>query len=88
MKQTMKEANKAISEVAETARREALDEVLKVLVKEINTIIKLMQNGRPILETANGWRFDRLFEMRQRMWSKLGTLNRLYAEVALMRYKK
>lgn len=81
------EATAAIQNVATRAKEEALDEVLDIIDEKKQAIMKLLQNGMPILESAWGSRFDRLYHQRQRLWHKAHAYGKIYATIAEIRCK-
>ena len=52
-------------------RRQVLEEVTEVMNAKYEAIRKLLDNGRPLLEQAYGDRFERIYNQRMKLWTKL-----------------
>ena len=52
-------------------RRQVLEEVVDVMNAKNNAILKLLGNGRPELEQAFGDSFERIYNQRRKLWTKL-----------------
>lgn len=52
-------------------RRQVLEEVTDVMNAKYEAIRKLLDNGRPLLEQASGDRFERIYNQRMKLWTKL-----------------
>lgn len=71
----------------ERSRKETLDEVIGIIALKQNQLDQLLNNGLPILHTTYGDRFEKLYELRQKLWLKWYTLNSIYLKICEMRYK-
>lgn len=52
-------------------RRQVLEEVVDVMNAKNNAILKLLGNGRSELEQALGDSFERIYNQRRKLWTKL-----------------
>jgi len=52
-------------------RKQVLEEVEEVMWSKHHAIRKLLENGRPILDQANGDRFESIYNQRMKLWTKL-----------------
>lgn len=56
-------------------RRQVLEEVTEVMNAKHDAIMKLLENGRPLLDQAFGDRFERIYNQRMKLWTKLEHIN-------------
>lgn len=56
-------------------RKQVLEEVVDVMNAKHDAIAKLLENGRPLLEQAYGDRFERIYNQRMKLWTKLEHIN-------------
>lgn len=54
-----------------TIRRQVLEEVTEVMMAKYDAIMKLLENGRPLLEQAIGDRFESIYNQRMKLYTKL-----------------
>ena len=66
-------------------RRQVLEEVEEVMCAKHDAIIKLLDNGRPLLEQATGDRFERIYNQRMKLWTKLEHISQAVSIVIEMR---
>lgn len=58
-----------------TIRRQVLNEVMDAIADKQKAIMTLLNNGLPILVTADGERYERLRMKRIRLWTRVKNLN-------------
>lgn len=68
-----------------TIRRQVLEEVTEVMYAKHDAITKLLENGRPLLDQAFGDRFERIYNQRMKLWTKLEHINQAISIVIDMR---
>lgn len=66
-------------------RRQVLEEVTEVMNAKHDAIRKLLENGRPLLDQAYGDRFERIYNQRMKLWTKLEHINQAIHMVIDMR---
>ena len=66
-------------------RMQVIDEVTDTIQSKIDAIRTLLDNGMPLLETTEGYRFGKLWNKHQMLWNKLHTLNEVWDMVFDMR---
>lgn len=66
-------------------RRQVLEEVTEVMNAKHDAIRKLLENGRPLLDQAYGDRFERIYNQRMKLWTKLEHINQAINIVIDMR---
>lgn len=66
-------------------RRQVLQEVVEVMLAKNDAILKLLENGRPVLELAIGDRFERIYNQRQKLWAKINHICNAIETVTDMR---
>lgn len=82
----MKKAREeAMQDAYTTIRRQVLEEVEEVMWAKYHAITKLLENGRPILEQATGERFERIYNQRMNLWTKLEHISQAVSIVNEMR---
>ena len=81
----IKTRNEAIEDAYGIIRKQVIDEVTDTITLKVDAIRTLLDNGRPLLETTEGERFDKLWNKRQMLWNKLHTLNEVWDMVFDMR---
>lgn len=82
----MKKAREeAMQDAYTTIRRQVLEEVEEVMWAKYHAITKLLENGRPILEQATGERFERIYNQRMNLWTKLEHISQAVSIVIEMR---
>lgn len=59
----------------EIIRRQVINEVFDAITSKHDAIMTLLSNGMPLLGTTSGERFDKLYDKRRKLWSKIETLN-------------
>lgn len=69
------EITELVNQVAREARKEALDEVLHMLITKADIMRNVINNSIAVSETAYGERFDKLYNQRSIVW---GHLHQLY----------
>ena len=52
-------------------RTQVIYEVLDTIMSKQDAIKKLLDNGMPLLYTADGERFEKLWNKRKKLWNKL-----------------
>ena len=81
--------NKAREEAMQNAytiiRRQVLEEVVDVMNAKHEAIMKLLDNGRPLLDQAFGDRFESIYNQRMKLWTKLEHINQAINIVIDMR---
>lgn len=75
----------AMQDAYTTIRRQVLEEVEEVMWAKYHAITKLLENGRPILEQATGERFERIYNQRMNLWTKLEHISQAVSIVIEMR---
>lgn len=80
-----KTRNEAMEDAYGIIRKQVIDEVTDTITSKIDAIRTLLDNGRLLLETTEGERFDKLWNKRQMLWHKLHTLNEVWDTVFDMR---
>lgn len=68
-----------------TIRRQVLEEVEEAMWSKHDAIRKLLDNGRPLLETTTGDRFERIYNQRMNLWTKLEHIRQAVSIVIEMR---
>ena len=68
-----------------TIRRQVLEEVTEVMYAKHDAIIRLLENGRPLLDQATGDRFESIYNQRMKLWTKLEHINQAISIVIAMR---
>lgn len=66
-------------------RRQVLEEVAEVMCAKHDAIMKLLDNGRPLLEQSFGDRFESIYNQRMKLWTKLEHINQAIHIVTDMR---
>ena len=66
-------------------RRQVLEEVVDVMSAKHESIRKLLDNGRPLLDQAFGDMFERIYNQRMKLWTKLEHINQAISIVIDMR---
>ena len=74
-----------MQEAYTTIRRQVLEEVTEVMYAKYEAITKLLENGRPLLDQAYGDRFERIYNQRMKLWTKLEHINQAINIVIDMR---
>ena len=80
-----KSREEAMQDAYTTIRRQVLEEVTEVMYAKHDAITKLLENGRPLLEQATGDRFERIYNQRMKLWTKLEHINQAISIVIDMR---
>lgn len=80
-----KAREEAMQEAYTMIRRQVLEEVTEVMNAKREAIRKLLDNGRPLLEQAFGDRFERIYNQRMKLWTKLEHINQAISIVIDMR---
>lgn len=80
-----KTRNEAMEDAYGIIRKQVIDEVTDTITSKADAIRTLLDNGRLLLETTEGERFDKLWNKRQMLWHKLQTLNEVWDTVFDMR---
>lgn len=62
-------ATQSMENLANAVRRDTLMAVLDECTEKIECYGRIMKNGRNIMETLSGYRFQRLYEKRLECWS-------------------
>ena len=62
-------ATQSIENLMNSVQRDTLMAVYEELNDKINCYLRILENGRMIMETLNEPRFNKLFEKRMRCWS-------------------
>lgn len=68
-----------------TIRRQVLEEVEEVMWSKYHAITTLLENGRPLLEQVTGERFERIYNLRMNLWTKLEHISQAVSIVIEMR---
>lgn len=66
-------------------RRQVLEEVAEVMFAKYDAIMKLLENGRPLLEQAFGDRFESIYNQRMKLYTKLEHISQAIEIVSEMR---
>ena len=66
-------------------RRQVLEEVTEVMCAKYDAIVKLLENGRPLLEQAFGDRFESIYNQRMKLYTKLEHISQAIEIVIDMR---
>ena len=80
-----KSREEAMQDAYTRIRRQVLEEVTEVMCAKHEAIRKLLDNGRPLLEQAFGDRFERIYNQRMKLWTKLEHINQAINIVIDMR---
>ena len=75
----------AMQEAYTIIRRQVLEEVTEVMSAKHDAIMKLLDNGRLLLEQATGDRFESIYNQRMKLWTKLEHINQAISIVIDMR---
>lgn len=75
----------AMQDAYATIRRQVLEEVTEVMNAKHDAIRKLLENGRPLLDQVYGDRFERIYNQRMKLWTKLEHINQAINIVIDMR---
>lgn len=70
-----------VNQVARDARKEALEEVARMLWAKAEMIEKVLDNGRDIWMASTGIRHEMLYQQRNVLWSHAILLNQMAGEV-------
>lgn len=70
-----------VNQVAKDARKEALEEVQRMLWAKSEMIVKVLDNGRDIWMASTGIRSEMLYQQRNVLWSRAILLNQMAGEV-------
>lgn len=80
-----KSREEAMQDAYTMIRRQVLEEVTEVMNAKHDAIRKLLENGRPLLDQAYGDRFERIYNQRMKLWTKLEHINQAINIVIDMR---
>lgn len=69
--------NEAIDSLVREVRREQLDVIVEAILRRQDMIERVLLQGTPYFTQSTGARFDRIYQLRQKLWSKLDELNRV-----------
>ncbi|MBQ3193074.1 MAG: hypothetical protein IJB59_05850 [Oscillospiraceae bacterium] len=69
--------NEAIDSLVREVRREQLEAIEEVIWRRQHMIERILLQGTPYLMQSSGARFDRMYQLRQRLWSKFNELTRV-----------
>lgn len=81
MNHRMNEAHDLMEQAMVKVRRATLHEVLDLLINQCEQIRRLLENGRPFMEQASGYRFERIYNCRAKLWAKLASLDEAQSAV-------
>lgn len=70
-----------IAAIIKQAQREIMYKAMDAIQKRNNRILKLLEQGRPILEQTKGERFERLYELRRHLWMKMEENSKSTADI-------
>lgn len=62
---------KEMAAILQMAQRDIMYKAIDAVQERNNQIMKLLNNGREILEQAIGDRFVRIYEQRRKLWMKM-----------------
>lgn len=68
-----------------TIRMQVLEEVTEEMWSKYDAIMKLLENGRPLLKQAFGDRFESINNQRMKLWTKLEHISQAIEIVSKMR---
>lgn len=71
----LNDATIAAENLMNAVRRDTLNEVIEELIEKSVCYARLMENGRNILETCHGDRFERIYKKRLQCWSLIAGLS-------------
>ena len=66
-----KSREEAMQDAYARIRTQVIYEVLDTIMSKQDAIKKLLDNGMPLLYTADGERFEKLWNKRKKLWNKL-----------------
>jgi hypothetical protein len=69
--------NEAIDSLVREVRREQLEAIVEAILRRQDMIERILLQGVPYFTQSSGARFDRIYQQRQKLWSKLNELNRV-----------
>lgn len=70
-----------IAAIIKQAQRDILYKTMDTIQERNNRIMKLLDQGRPILEQAYGERFGRIYDQRRLLWMKMEENSKAIAAV-------
>lgn len=73
--------SEAYNDLVKQIRRDLKDDILDDIEKRTDQMRKVLDNGAPIWRDALGERHDRIFNARQKVWTKLHILNEMYGTI-------
>lgn len=65
-----------IEDLLRRSTNDTLSEILSAINNERDQMTKLLDNGVPVFETANGERFNRLYAQRRKLWIKVAEIDK------------
>ena len=74
--------------IIKRAQKDALQEVNDKLEHRWEQIDRILTNGRPIWEQTNGDRFNRIFQLRRRLITRMQTLCEAQGVIDEIMFKK
>lgn len=74
--------------IIKRAQKDALQEVNDKLEHRWEQIDRILTNGRPIWEQTNGDRFNRIFQLRRRLITRMQTLCEAQGVIYEIMFKK
>lgn len=80
-----KSREEAMLDAYKTIRRQVLKEVIEEMFAKYDAIMKLLENGRPLLKQALGDRFESILNQRQKLYTKLEHISQAIEIVNEMR---
>ena len=66
-------------------RRQVLEEVVEVMIAKNDAIMKLLENGRPLLEQSFGDRSESIYNQRMKLWTKIEHISQAISIITDMR---
>lgn len=73
--------SEAYNDLVKQIRRDLKDDILDDIEKRTDQMRKVLDNGRPIYENALGDRFSRIYDARQKVWTKCHILNEMWCTI-------
>lgn len=80
-----KQITALVNQVARDARDEALEEAEQKLITKAHWMQKMLENGRDVFSAATGSSFDKLYQKRCIIWSRIAMLHKLAYEIYELR---
>lgn len=78
--------NNEVLTLTQTAMCNAYDNVIEMLSKKVEMYLMVLGDHAKVLDTSYGDRWARVYEQKQKVWSKYYMIQEIYGKVCEMRY--